>query len=235
MGIEEVKVLLSQSLGDGRLSRGEKSTLKALLDDLRPTVREQEILFDHAFALAEDRSLPVSWLRDVIKTLRPPEGITVSGTRVAEAFFFPGSEDLDRLTALLSNCRQSLEVCVFTITNDLITRAVLAAHRRGARVRILTDDEKAGDRGSDIERLAAGGIEVRTDDSPALMHHKFAILDGGALLTGSFNWTRSAVTDNQENLLMTDDPILVSAYADEFERLWERFGDKARGKTGRAP
>ena len=52
--------------------------------------------------------------------------------------------------------------------------------------------------GSDIQRLAQEGIEVRTDADPKLhMHHKFAVIDNIVLLNGSFNWTRQAVLGNQ--------------------------------------
>lgn len=43
------------------------------------------------------------------------------------------------------------------------------------------------------------------------MHHKFAIVDKCLVLNGSFNWTRQAVLQNQENCVVTDEPRLVSA------------------------
>ena len=48
-----------------------------------------------------------------------------------------------------------------------------------------------------------------------------AIADGQALLNGSFNWTRSATSENCENILVTDDPIVVKKYVTEFNRLWK--------------
>ena len=47
--------------------------------------------------------------------------------------------------------------------------------------------------------------------------------DRRLLVTGSYNWTRSAARNNLENIAITDDPRLVEPYRDEFERLWERF------------
>ena len=55
------------------------------------------------------------------------------------------------------------------------------------------------------------------------MHHKFAVLDGQILVTGSFNWTRSAAEQNQENFLVSDDTVLLQAYGKEFDSLWEKF------------
>jgi mitochondrial cardiolipin hydrolase len=111
-------------------------------------------------------------------------------------------------------------VCVFTITDDRLADALLAAHRRGVAIRVLTDNDKAHDLGSDIERIAAAGVAVRIDRTPFHMHHKYAIFDGRRLLNGSYNWTRGAARDNQENVVVTDDPALVARFAAAFEALW---------------
>nr|XP_045593323.1 uncharacterized protein LOC123754996 isoform X1 [Procambarus clarkii] len=42
----------------------------------------------------------------------------------------------------------------------------------------------------------------------------------GVLLTGSFNWTWSAVISNNENVIITNHPQLVNKFAHEFENLW---------------
>ena len=60
------------------------------------------------------------------------------------------------------------------------------------------------------------------------MHHKFAIVDGRLLLTGSYNWTYSAASVNCENALATDDMFFVERYAAEFTRMWTRFHAKTR-------
>jgi phosphatidylserine/phosphatidylglycerophosphate/cardiolipin synthase-like enzyme len=50
------------------------------------------------------------------------------------------------------------------------------------------------------------------------------------LLTGSFNWTRSASEVNQENVIVTDDPRLVGAFVTEFERLWIQMSRSSPGE-----
>ena len=112
------------------------------------------------------------------------------------------------------------EQYVFTITDDRISGALAAAHQRGVKVRIVTDDEKAQDLGSDIQTLHRAGIPVVTDQGADHMHHKFAIFDARQLLTGSFNWTRSASERNLENFVVTNDAGLLRSFQKEFERLW---------------
>jgi phosphatidylserine/phosphatidylglycerophosphate/cardiolipin synthase-like enzyme len=89
-------------------------------------------------------------------------------------------------------------------------------------VRILTDQDKSSDLGSDIKRFHDAGVSVRVDRSPYHMHHKFAVFDARTLLTGSYNWTRTANEFNQENVLVTDDSHFVETYSAVFHQLWEQ-------------
>ncbi|KAG7171127.1 uncharacterized protein LOC121863620 [Homarus americanus] len=45
----------------------------------------------------------------------------------------------------------------------------------------------------------------------------------GVLMTGSFNWTWAAVTNNYENVVITNDPQLVNRFAEEFHSLWKNL------------
>ncbi|MCP4012352.1 MAG: DUF1669 domain-containing protein [Phycisphaeraceae bacterium] len=63
----------------------------------------------------------------------------------------------------------------------------------------------------------------KTDKTDAHMHHKFAIIDGKALINGSFNWTVSATERNQENLVISREAGLVKQFKTEFNRLWKTF------------
>jgi phosphatidylserine/phosphatidylglycerophosphate/cardiolipin synthase-like enzyme len=100
-----------------------------------------------------------------------------------------------------------------------------AIQRREAhlQIRVIADNDQSESQGSDIAQLRSAGVPVRTDKSPAHMHHKFAVLDSVCLLNGSFNWTRGASNDNNENIMAIGAPKLVAAYAKEFERLWAKF------------
>ena len=77
--------------------------------------------------------------------------------------------------------------------------------------------------GGTAKQLKEAGIPVRDDNSPAHMHHKFALFDRKLLLTGSYNWTRSAGAHNHENLIVSSDPRLVGAFNDMFDRLWHEL------------
>uniref|UniRef100_A0A7S3LXA3 Mitochondrial cardiolipin hydrolase n=1 Tax=Palpitomonas bilix TaxID=652834 RepID=A0A7S3LXA3_9EUKA len=128
-----------------------------------------------------------------------------------------------RFLRFLHDAKETLDICVFTITCDEIAKEIEYVHKRGVKVRIITDDDKALDRGSDIFTLAERGIEVKRDDSSFHMHNKFCVIDGVRVMTGSFNWTRSAVSSNQENVIVVDHKGTADKFTKEFEKLWSQF------------
>jgi cardiolipin hydrolase len=154
-----------------------------------------------------------------------------SDEQVSRAFFSPGEQCLQCIIRRFDECRLTADVCVFTITDDRISRSILGAHRRGVTIRILSDSDKWRDLGSDIQEFRAAGIAVKLVEVHELsgprrdghMHHKFAIFDGTRLVNGSYNWTRGAADVNYENLVDTGNPDLITAFAEEFKRLWNRF------------
>lgn len=223
---EQIDAVLKDTLADRQLSRAEKRAIKDVVNDLGGDARIHAMFRQRAFEVARanmlgrDALAVVDWLEDVVKALVPDEAPRTAGR--AEAWFSPDDDCPERIIALLGTTLRSADICVFTITDDRLARAVHDAHRRGVAVRVLSDDEKSMDTGSDADRLASRGIAVRYDKSPHHMHHKYAILDGSILLTGSYNWTRSAAEFNDENFLVTDEPRLVEAYARQFATLWDR-------------
>lgn len=212
-----------KALADGRFSRGEKKAIERLLDEARFDERQLGLLRSKLFRLAKSHTTGArahdafDWLDKAIKTLPTPAAAAAATSRV---FHSPGQACLNAIRTLLTSSRRSLDICVFTITDDRITSRIIDAHRRGVAVRVITDNDKAFDAGSDVQRIARARVPVRTDDTPDHMHHKFAVIDGNTVLTGSYNWTRSAANDNFENLLVTDDSPVVRSYVGEFDRLW---------------
>lgn len=166
------------------------------------------------------------WLEQVVKTL---DAAATPTPAVSQAYFTPGDACLRKLRELCRAARRSLDICVFTISDDRLADEILACHARGVVVRVLSDNDKRFDDGSDIHRLHRAGIAVRLDDTPFHMHHKFALFDGRLLANGSFNWTRSATAQNEENLVVSDDAKLVGWFAGRFDALWIQFAGSGLG------
>lgn len=138
-----------------------------------------------------------------------------------QAYFSPGPDCRIAIEQAMETALSELLICVFTISDDRLSDAIMSAHRSGLTVRVISDNDKMHDRGSDVERLYQAGVDVRIDRSPEHMHHKFMVIDGRTVMTGSYNWTRSAETRNEENIIAVDDPQLAARFSEEFERIWK--------------
>jgi phosphatidylserine/phosphatidylglycerophosphate/cardiolipin synthase-like enzyme len=53
---------------------------------------------------------------------------------------------LTRFLSYLTAAQRQLDICVFTLTCNEIADAILAVHKRGVRVRIITDDDQVNPR-----------------------------------------------------------------------------------------
>ena len=227
---DEIDRILSSTLEDGRLSRSEKQALSRVFDDLELD-HDSRLFWRHrAFALARDAvdkledKRVLEWLEGVVKALDPPDAPEETET---SAYFSPGDDCVNGIIRLLGQTRNSADICVFTITDNRLADSLERAHGRGIRIRIITDNEKSLDLGSDVERLMKAGIPVRMDESEHHMHHKYAVFDQTIVLTGSYNWTRSAAMHNRENVVIARDMRLVQKFQENFEGLWQAF-DRGR-------
>lgn len=228
MDRSQIRNMLLQTFEDFQMTRSERSALNQIFSHISLTEHNLSLIRNEAFQIFREKKptdIPdtqaLSWLEDVMKILSNAN--TKESTLSSEALFSPHDDCSHRICRLISSARKKIDICVFTITDDRVTEAILDAHTRQVQVRIVTDNDKSFDRGSDIERLERSGIPVRIDQTEFHMHHKFALFDSEFVLTGSYNWTRSASYNNSENLVITNDPQLLIRFESEFEKLWNDF------------
>jgi cardiolipin hydrolase len=225
----EIDKILRHTLSDFRISRSEKKILAQIIDELDADANDLAYLRHRAFELAReeiispDAEAVLNWLEEVNKVLRSSNDES-DPVYESQAFFSPGEDCLRKIRGLFKTTVRQADICVFTITDDRISDAIKDAQQRGVKLRIITDNDKANDLGSDIYNLGRAGIDVRVDQTANHMHHKFAIFDSKSLLTGSYNWTRSACNYNEENIVVTRERELISQFSAEFNRLWEELG-----------
>ncbi|MBN2165888.1 MAG: hypothetical protein JW717_06395 [Marinilabiliaceae bacterium] len=141
--------------------------------------------------------------------------------RYHKVLFSPGNDIPETLSFLLDQAKNKIDLCVFTISDSRLSTKILDAYRRGVDLRIISDDRKSFDRGSQVFSLHKAGVPVKIDHSRYHMHHKFGVIDDKIAFSGSYNWTYTAKEHNQENLIVTTNYDIVHQFLGEFETLWE--------------
>ncbi|MEJ2009798.1 MAG: phospholipase D-like domain-containing protein [Acidobacteriota bacterium] len=155
----------------------------------------------------------------------PAEPVRTSGSVSIQGPYFSDRDRIaERIIAAINRTRRTLDIAVYSITQPDITAAIEGAHRRGVRVRIVSDEGQSLDSHSEVDYLKSRGIPVRLSGGyrgqRSLMHDKFAIFDGDLVETGSFNWTTSANSYNFENAIFIANPEASTRYKREFDHIW---------------
>ena len=147
---------------------------------------------------------------------------TTETVRDVEGVCFSRAERCDDLlTGLIRGAKDRIYVAIYSFTSDRLAEALIEA-RRGVDVRVVMGRREANVTGSEYPRLLGAGVEVRLDANPGLMHHKFMVIDGEIVVTGSYNWSAAAEERNDENLVVIRDKGVAGAYEREFERIWSQ-------------
>lgn len=219
--MDELIAYLQESINDEIFSKSEKRTWKSLLNEKPLDQHQINFLRSKIYELAKEKansnnySFILDWVKVAISALEQPQMPS------ADAYFSPGDTCRNVIIKQVESATSQLQICVFTISDDAIANSLFTAHQKGVHVRVITDNDKSEDEGSDIAQLAKAGIDIKMDNTPNHMHHKFMVADQRSLITGSYNWTRSAARYNHENILITQDPAIIKSYANEFEQLWK--------------
>ena len=135
-----------------------------------------------------------------------------------EVFFSPRGGCTDAVVRELGKARKTVLMQAYSFTSAPIAKALVEAKRRGVDVRIILDKTQRTDRYSEADFTAHAGIPTFIETLHGIAHNKVVIIDGGTVITGSFNFAKAAEEHNAENLLVIhDDTELARRYADNWQ------------------
>jgi phosphatidylserine/phosphatidylglycerophosphate/cardiolipin synthase-like enzyme len=156
---------------------------------------------------------------------------------------------------IIGSARVSIDMAMYNINVQRVVDALIAAHRRGVRVRVVGHVENITNAASRFQQLAGVGIPIIANPRAAsgeiqpLMHNKFLVVDARAggdsvptVVTGSWNATFAQTLEDANNVVVISDRAVAGAYLAEFEEMWgstrdapnpgaARFGASKRDNT----
>ena len=134
----------------------------------------------------------------------------------ASVYFSPRGGAQNALVQRIDQARESIYVLAYSFTSEPIVAALVRAHARGVHVEAVLDRGQRRAKGGQGQALADSGAKVFIDARHAIAHNKVMLIDGRTLVTGSFNFTKSAEDHNAENLMVLDSPEAVDLYRENY-------------------
>jgi phosphatidylserine/phosphatidylglycerophosphate/cardiolipin synthase-like enzyme len=133
-----------------------------------------------------------------------------------QVYFSPNHGATKAVVDALDAAKSTVLVQAYSFTSAPIAKALVEAHDRGVDVQVILDRKETGAKYSSADFVAHAGISTLIDGKHAIAHNKVMIIDGVAVITGSFNFTTAAERQNAENLLVIHDPTLAARYTENW-------------------
>lgn len=142
-------------------------------------------------------------------------------------YFSPEDDLPPKVIRFLRAARHSIHFMAFSFTDADIGNALIERAGAGVKVEGVVEKRGADGRGGVFPLLQKARIPVLKDGNSYVMHHKVFIIDSVWTITGSYNFTGSGATSNDENVLV----IKSQAVAKKFEEEYQRIKRMAQGAS----
>lgn len=145
--------------------------------------------------------------------------ISISGTPIN--IHFSPEDNIERIILKrIQKARASIHFMAFSFTSDPIGEAIIQKFKKGVIVKGIFERHGSNSKYSEYIKMKVEGIPVKVDRNRYSMHHKVIVIDRRIIITGSYNFSRNANKNNDENILIIDNAEIAALYLKEFKRLY---------------
>jgi len=150
----------------------------------------------------------------------PYPSLTIDGTDV-KTYFSPDDGVLNKLATLLTDAEESIYFLAFSFTSNDLGAIIRQKAEAGLTVKgVMEEEQVSSNQGTEYDPFKQADLEVRLDGNEGQMHHKVFIIDKKIVVLGSYNFSQSAETRNDENILVIYNEAIAGQFMKEFERVW---------------
>lgn len=136
----------------------------------------------------------------------------------AQVCFSPDGGCTGAIVDAIKKARSEVLVLAYSFTSAPIAKALVDANKRGIKIQVVLDKSQRSEKYTSANFLANAKIPTFIDSKHAIQHNKVIIIDRETVITGSFNFTKSAEERNAENLLIIRSADLVREYIKDWQR-----------------
>jgi phosphatidylserine/phosphatidylglycerophosphate/cardiolipin synthase-like enzyme len=152
----------------------------------------------------------------------PNPKISIEDTRI-EIYFSPDDGVAVPVLEILNNAEESIYFMAFSFTTDEFGEAIRTQAENGLTVAgVMEEQQVKSNLGTEYDPFKQAGLDVFIDGIEGQMHHKTMIIDERIVITGSYNFSRSAETRNDENLIVIYNEEITDFFLQEFQRVYQQ-------------
>ncbi|MBI5823777.1 MAG: DUF1669 domain-containing protein [Chloroflexi bacterium] len=157
---------------------------------------------------------------DNVAAETPNPRVTIDGTPI-DTYFSPDDGVQASFVDIVNTAQESIYFMAFSFTADPIGEAVRARAEGGVTVAGVMDTQQVNSNvGTEFDPFNQAGLDVYRDGNEGQMHHKVMIIDESIVIFGSYNFTNSAETRNDETLLVIYNEEIAAQFIAEFQRVY---------------
>lgn len=164
------------------------------------------------------------------KTNNTPHTYNIGG-KVVNSYFSPSDAANSKIIASINSANSDIDVATMVETRSDISSALITKYNGSlSNTNIVIDSQNPSS--NQIATLQAGlaANHAVVHSGSGIMHHKFMVVDNynaasdPLVLVGSHNWSTSAETKNDENILIVHDLNIANQYYQAFAYVYKFAG-----------
>ena len=128
------------------------------------------------------------------------------------------------ILAAIDGAGRTLRIKMFVFSDPSLLKAVIAAKRRGVKVRVMLNPaRRSGEHDNDVTRRALERVDIDVKDANpafALTHEKSMVVDDETAFVKSLNWATRNLTETRDYAVVTKRGHDVAEVIECFEADW---------------
>jgi phosphatidylserine/phosphatidylglycerophosphate/cardiolipin synthase-like enzyme len=152
------------------------------------------------------------------------QSVLVNGTLI-QVYFSPEDDVLNRIIPIVAGAQSNIRFLAFSFTDYPLAKTMIDRYAAGVDVAGVYEKTGSETEGAELKTFLCAHVPVRQDGNPRFLHDKLIIVDNRLVITGSFNFSNNATDNNDENVIIIDNPEIAALYIEEFGRVWSIAAD----------
>lgn len=118
----------------------------------------------------------------------------------------------------INSAKESIDVCIYELSYEPLYKAIINAHKRGIRVRMVGDINNIHYPG--YRELMRNNVPMVLGNNEKIMHNKVVVIDNELVITGSANFTETGFFKNNENVVFIESREVADYYRREIDNMF---------------